>query len=372
MICSCGGSHPSLTPPFQAEVISINLLNEPGGRTASIPFSLKKVTFKYLEKPETLSSRYFIFQSGGKAESDSNNTNLTRFYQLGVSDFYNHFKEKDNTLIPQDTFSLYATSCAYQFDLILQKIEEISGIHPDEILNKKGKFKIFFNVLSHTNNKKEKTGNAFYVSSFFSFVTTLPAKTEIVPLSANLRVIAHEYGHLIFDYLTTDFQDNSHIKEFKNDENNYIRGINEGFADLTSFTITGSTDIMGETFLVNDHDLNASLKIRNFSQSHFNDTNIKDHCNASYYCLGILFNHAYYQTLLSLGMDPNKESDRIKGYKLIVEAMKKTGKLIRSRGLMQGHFLRHFLRDLLDNISDSHFKSHLENHMKANFKNTLG
>lgn len=368
---SCGKSS-DIKGPYTAELLNL-IPKQIGQHSSEEPqYEIKKVTFKYLEDLETLSSRYYNFFSGGTLEVLLNGVIKPRFNEIEISKPALHYSVKDNVIIPKDNYTLFILSTAYQLDFILSEIQKISGINPDEILNAKGKFKIYFNTsLAETTPVQTKTldtGNAAYIPSFFSFITLKTSNAEKVPLSVNLNVMAHEFGHLMFNYLTTNFEDHPHLEEAS--QYTDIVGFNEGFADLISYTLTGNSNALSGSFELKEGKDAEVLSQRDFSKVDFNEQTLS-FCQHGFYCIGTLFNHAFYQTQVDLGLDPTHIEDRIASFKLIVDALKEVGAEVKLNGLNQSSAFRDFIHILLLKIKDPQFSKTLNQNLKKKFPLTL-
>ena len=117
-------------------------------------------------------------------------------------------------------------------------------------------------------------------------------RNENFPLSSNLQIVAHEFGHAIwemaFDSRNTPKCDDRMRQEF------VIKGLHDGFADMQSHRVTGSTNLIKNTLNFVTHDEH------NFSIINFNYNDIimdplpNSVCNRNTYCIGTLFSNVLF------------------------------------------------------------------------------
>lgn len=164
-----------------------------------------------------------------------------------------------------------------------------------------------------------------------------------------------------------------------------ILGLNKGFADLTSYTLTGIPAILEQAYdehefaknsqNVDPDSIKVFLKERTFSEINFTAGTMSK-CHHQHYCFGILFANAFYKTQLALSLDPANKIDRIKSYKLIVEAWKASWKnmkdLVRVETIKRGNLdqsviLLIALNSLVKNITDDKSKLEFTRQLNLNF-----
>ena len=181
----------------------------------------------------------------------------------------------------------------------------------DSIFSKYGKISIFFEpkIILQTDDSTIQSSvklNAAYVPKAHQFIMFQRSNLENIPLATNLQVIAHEFGHAIWEmaFEGGDSQDCDRLKQ-----EYVIRGLNEGFADMHSYTLTGSTNI-----LENSINFGNGAKQRNFSATTFTydqitngvaDSKSSDICSQSFYCIGTLFAKALFNAQKNLSYDQN-------------------------------------------------------------------
>lgn len=265
-------------------------------------YLLSDVFFYYLTNLETLDGNFFKLYRGGSLQQDQNLLIIKNNKDLKLN-----YKIIDGVVVAKDYATLAMLSAYYQFDFISSNLKKISNIDMQDIVNKYGKIEIFFEPklsqdeggLVLTQFPKE---NAAYLPYFHKFILFSRSKLENVPLSMNLQVIAHEFGHSIWEFTL------NHGESLVCDRLGVeyaINGLNEGFADFFSYTLTGSSNILYSS-------LNNVLlsDMRNFSIISFDYDQINDPlsfvhkiCEQNYYCLGTLFANALFQTQKILGYD---------------------------------------------------------------------
>ena len=126
-----------------------------------------------------------------------------------------------------------------------------------------------------------------YQSTKGKFSFTKAATTKGIPSSFNGLIVFHEFGHALWDYKL----------KFNSQDNIFMRGVNEGFADWISYSITGSANIL-KASQYEKKNMNAS-ELRDFSKFNYtlNDINNMELCSTTnfIYCIGSLFANALYK-----------------------------------------------------------------------------
>jgi hypothetical protein len=376
---------PSADGLTRAQVIT--MLPKPRGEVGGVEpkYEIKEVTFKYLEDMKTLSGKYYDFRSGGTLtlnvkQSRSGEVTVDPV-ESGVSAPELYFEVKDGVVIPKDNYSLFILSTAYQLDHIFSKTKELIGTDPDELLKLKGKVKVYFDSkLVQASGRSQESldaNNAAFAPHIYSFIALKTNRTEKVPLSANLNVMAHEFGHLLFEYLTTEFDSKSALGKITKEAETVLSGLNEGFADLTAYTLTGNTNALtGSLESVGSDKLSTIVRQRDFSKVDFDysDASFSDgavsfsRCDHGKYCIGTLFDHAYYTTQLGLNRDVYDFSDRLKEYQELADAMKAFRDPNNLKNIRNSRdALTDYIDILLGNLSSTGFSTALQKNLKTNF-----
>jgi hypothetical protein len=378
---SCG--KPSVTGPIKAQVLTI-VPKTSGEELGKEPkYQIKEVTFSHLDNLDDLVGKYYTFYSGGSLELRVKGSTVTPV-ETNVAKPALHYEVKNNVVIPKDNYTLLILSSAFQLDYIFSNLEQFSSVNPDEILEKKGKLKVYFDTtMTISSGKKTETldhNNAAFARHIYSFITLKTNKNEKIPLSTNLNVISHEFGHLLFEHLTSNSDSDSKLNKLPSKAAVIATGLNEGFADLTAYALTGNSNALSGSFetegeseqpaLIRQRDF-TSVKF-DYSSAVFTSEGVSfDGCDHDFYCIGTLFDNAFYKTQVSQGHDLYTLGERAKAYKLITQAMKAFRNTSENISESGDEFISKYLEILLNNISDANFSSELRKNLKLNFPNSL-
>ena len=142
--------------------------------------------------------------------------------------------------------------------------------------------------------------NAAYLSGVKDFWFFKTSPQEKVPVKMNFGVIAHEFGHYIFDLYFADFDPRAYDTTTYTNEY-FLSALNEGLADYFSFMVTGSVAEFGAS--LDELEEQRRLPVA-WTSATLNDSN----CTGGFYCNGSLLASALYEisatasfTSLSLG-----------------------------------------------------------------------
>jgi hypothetical protein len=270
----------------------------------STAYQVKEVAFDYLEDFERLSSKYYEIIEGGEFTiKDIAGSQVVSDEFSGGGKPRLRYVIENGVVVPRDYNTLLLLSAYYQFERVTASLGATTGISPDAYLKSMGKFRVMFEPKirietdSSTLNATIKL-NAAFVPGKAQFILFQRSNLEKVPLAANLQVIAHEFGHSLFertffenkfDRCEGDEETISSRTAAKRFAQEYaITGLNEGFADVVSWGVTGSTDILRGSI-----DLGDKADERDFSLEKFTfDSLAADNdeaCSGRFYCVGTLF-----------------------------------------------------------------------------------
>ena len=97
--------------------------------------------------------------------------------------------------------------------------------------------------------------NAAYVPTLHHFLLLTDAIPKSVPLAANKGVVAHEFGHAIFHYLTTGDTTSERLLPVNAKGFNSVYSLDEGLADVLGYLVTGRVDFIGDSLSEQDRAL---------------------------------------------------------------------------------------------------------------------
>jgi len=153
--------------------------------------------------------------------------------------------------------------------------------------------------------------NAFYLPGARQFGLARRSRFEEVPLAANRLVLAHEFGHALFEIgfgndggvtCDPDAPNSDPFFPGRFDLEFSTRGLNEGFADVMSFANAGALDVLsGSGFESADRALRGGLAF-----TYDNQTG----CDGQFYCIGTLFARSIFEGFIADGGDPTDSTSR--------------------------------------------------------------
>jgi hypothetical protein len=129
--------------------------------------------------------------------------------------------------------------------------------------------------------------NAAYLPSDNVFLLFQTSSLEKIPMNINFGVIAHEFGHAIFDYKFAE-REIATYSTVLTESDNILSAINEGLSDFFSYMVSNRRQ-----------ELNASLEIfekeRQLPVSWTYATIETSDCSGDYYCKGSVLASALYE-----------------------------------------------------------------------------
>ncbi len=309
LIEGCNKQNEAQGPPYSAEVLQMNSISASQHRSVAPTYKFDTGTYSWLQNLDQLDGIYFKFFFGGilTAKFVTGSIIAAKSFEQSKS-LYLRYKIVNGVVVPKDYSTMAMLSSYFQFDTIANNIQAMSGYSMDNINSNFGKINIFFEPkiqLESDGSTVESSVklNAAYVPGAHQFIMFQRSPLENVPLAANLQVVAHEFGHSIWE-LSFESGKSPDCDRLKQEY--VIRGLNEGFADMMSYTLTGSTDILRNSI----HFGNAADQ-RNFSVITFNYDQItggiadseNNICRQSFYCIGTLFSNALFIAQKNLNYD---------------------------------------------------------------------
>ncbi len=213
-------------------------------------YSIFNRTIPTLHTPSTMRGELGSLMIGGIFEANLSTASLE--YSQG-NPVRPHFHVSEGVAKPLDrdgliAFSYYAhlQDSAYlleQADLDLSPITPIdtaiSPIIPDLSLN--------FLPLE----------NAAYAPTAHCFILLSDLVEKDVPLAANKGIVAHEFGHAVFHFLTTGGTDTPKLVSPTSVSSDSINSLDEGLADVLGYLVSQRTDFIGDSLDNVDRALNT-------------------------------------------------------------------------------------------------------------------
>lgn len=303
LLGACTDKKPSVSFPFKAQIIELTGLDADGRAR----FGFANREFKTLRDLDNLDGDYLKMTQGGNLYIASLEGSLVEAdrYSDGLNPQL-RYDVVDGVIVPKDYSSLVMMSAYYQFDYLYSQMEDKLGFKPASFFENlpvtkiEALFEPKISILSDSTTI-DATGklNAAFSPQSWQFILFQRSAIERMPLAVNLQVLAHEFGHSIFQKYFYKGQ-SSDTDPFQLAY--AYRGLNEGFADFISYIYTGSTDVLraslsmprasnGEN-IANERDFrNTTFSYKTFATT-YGSSNAA--CQGSFYCLGTIFARTLY------------------------------------------------------------------------------
>ncbi len=237
--------------PYKAQVMTIDKVDPTGFQPSTFELGVK--TRKSLNSLEKLEGKTMKVIEGGVLNIKIRGDNIyqPKSFAGGRVPFL-QYTLKNKVITPRDFKTLAILSIFASWDQIYDKLENITGKSMETLLaeRKAKKIKFFFQPALTLDSQDESgtvegkainKANAAYLRKSNDFLLMSSSVLEKVPLVMNSQVIAHEFGHLLFNHFFFKYSE----KECDSDNGYSLNGFNEGFSDFFSYLITGSSDVLG-------------------------------------------------------------------------------------------------------------------------------
>lgn len=272
-------------------------------------FEYKVVDFKYLTDAVHMEGSIANIRGGTLVDADLSNDDVihgdedTVFAKKGARVRID-YTVKDGVILAKNNDSLEMLSLYHQFELIVDFWITNYNFTLEEI----GKFTIHYEPALSANLDGLKIAssprlNAAYFNGLGDFLLFKTSPLEKIPLKLNIAVLAHEFGHKIFDIR---FAQRSSAFVFDNTifkTRRELNATNEGLADYFSWLLVQNTDLFTRS-------LDSQIfKERIIPVSWTNKTldENPDVCTGSYYCKGSILTSALYE----LSIDPSMTKEKV-------------------------------------------------------------
>jgi hypothetical protein len=314
-------------PPYQAQV----LVTKAAASESDVPrLSLEPKTLSLMTSLKNLEGPYFKIVFGGELSiTDIIGSQISNPRFKGGRAPLLRYEIVDGVVVPRDYTTLALLSAFYQYEQIFSSLQDLTGLSKDQVLADSGRMEVLFEPsisirsggLSAQFIQKL---NAAYIPGVKQFVLFRRSAIENVPLSLNQQVVAHEFGHALFEL---GFYQNKFGRCNLDQQQFVIRGVNEGFADIVSWSATGSADVLRNSLSIDE-----IADPRNFSAVAFDyrgliEDNARESddkaCRGSIYCIGTLFASSVLQAHKALGKS-NDETSRRATMKMVYDSLKGT------------------------------------------------
>lgn len=304
--CSKTG-HPPF--PYKAQVIHYI----PPAGSLSGRWNISEQTLPTMEDPDSARGKFFEILTGRNLEIDSTvGSIVSGKISGGVSKNSLRYTLKNGVMVPRDTTTLMIFSSFHAFEQVFENIEPATGLNP-EVLKQTlgGRYQIFFEPTIEVMDGQSETRispktNAAFNPDGNNFILFRRSSVEDVPLAANTKVIAHEFGHALFknsffrqknesctkaDAAQAENRKNDKFFEGRMGLEFAMSGFNEGYSDFVSYIMTGDVNAL-EGGVTADEIAARSLEGKPFF---FYQLAGDTACSGTFYCVGTLFARALYK-----------------------------------------------------------------------------
>jgi hypothetical protein len=342
LVClfSLGGCDGELEgPPYRAQIIDIVSIDP---STSEPTFSLVTREFALLDDLDGLAAPQLrLFRGGTLYLREIAGSVVIDGRIEGAESPRLRYLVDDGVAIARDYPTLAMLSSFYQYERVIVDLERVTGLTSEELFAAMGQLEVFFEPAIRAEDELGDSElvmkfNAFYIPGLQQFGLAQRSRLEEVPLSVNLQVIAHEFGHGLFEltFFENDYED---CEERPSNEGNpffpgrfsveyAISGFNEGFADFISFAYTGGTNpVITIPF---DSVVERDMAATTFRFADLGGSGSA--CGGAFYCIGTLFARSLHEAFLALGNDPLDPEARGAFSRQVVAAMGATQQAMRA------------------------------------------
>jgi hypothetical protein len=286
--CSSSSNSDGLSAPFKAKIVAYD----------STDYSMQTVTFKTLTDVDSVVGTYAYLSGNSIIDA---NAEISASTVIGDDSLYidpgsdlriDYSVDGDGVIIPRNFDSMDALGIYYTYETVLDYWITNFGISLEDF----GRLRLQYAPrieAREQNSKVSQSGkfNAAFLPGSRDFLMFRTSPLESIPFNINLGVIAHEFGHAVFDFKfagkdATFYDSESEIS----DEN--LSGMNEGIADYFAFMMTGRT----LDFAASDEAFSLErVPPVGWTLSTLESSIKLGACNGSFYCKGSILNSALYE-----------------------------------------------------------------------------
>ncbi len=284
MIFSACGKRDNAKAPFEARIIA----SENG------VYQLRTVQFRYLTNIDNLDGSVTEIIGHAALNADAGidefidpNAHDSLYIDRGRRVFIDYTLD-GNVVVPRNFDSMAMLAMYYNYERTIGYWLDAQAFTLEDF----GKLRMYYAPRIKSQSKEGSIEGSIKVNAaflpgprdLFFFKTS---RLEQVPINMNFGVMAHEFGHALFDYKFANknaafYQTNDREAE------DQLRGINEGLADFFSFAVTGANEEIGESLAsIRDERL---LPVK-WTYSTLNDSQ----CEGGVYCKGSILASALYE-----------------------------------------------------------------------------
>lgn len=340
-LAGCGVDPPP-GPPFSALVLDIDQVVD-GNPT----FVYAERQLETVDDFDHLDGALFRLLRGGTLTAREVSGSLVIDPEFsGADDPDLRYRVEGGVAIPRDYSTLAMISAAYQLEQVMLSLDQVVGTPASEIVTA-GRYELLFEPTLRQEGEVTATVtpkfNAFYLpGGVRQFGLARRSQFEELPVAVSPLVLAHEFGHGLFELSFDGGVAASCDPDARNDDvlfpgrlqlEHAISGFNEGWADFVSFSVLGTVDpLAGVGF--DDESRNMDRATYQFADIDCSGADCD--CGGSFYCIGTVFARSLYEAFLAGGGDPTDRASRGAFSTEIFGALGGTQASIAARGDMPG------------------------------------
>lgn len=284
ILASCAAPEEPVTYPIRAEIVASD----------NGDYRLQEVTFKTLTDVRKMKGSIATLLGGASLNVNINTEEIIRsddaskiYREPGNAVNLDYFV-RDGLVIPKNFKSMEMLGLYYAYERTLLFWQDKVGID----FQTEGYPSVYYNPSFSSAKKGQRTEvvltlNAAYLSGAKDFWFFKTSRREKIPVKMNFGVVAHEFGHFIFDRYFAEF-DASFYKTDREANHIKLSGMNEGLADFFSYMVTGSVD----EFAASLEDLG---KFRKMPVPWRLSTLERSGCEGGFYCKGSILASALHE-----------------------------------------------------------------------------
>ncbi len=335
VLSSASCSTDNLSGDIEVEVLVVNGVDPSNGAPS---FALNRQTLRGVENLQKLETAFLRVVRGGVLRVDEiSNADVVEPIEFrdGQSADLRYYTD-DGVVVARDYSGVIMLSALYSAQETALSLDAI-GVARDDFFSR-GRFEVLFEPEFRASAGEVEVVvrpklNAFFLPGANQFGLAQRSFIETVPIGANPVVLAHEFGHALFEFLFYDGLAPSSCDANPEQGRLFgeyaIAGFNEGYGDFVAFSRFGITNPL---FAFSDR---IDISDRGFSSEYvYDDLEDEKVCGGRFYCIGTLFARSLYLAYLALGDDPLDELARSRFASTVNSALQGTRQRVLASGLL--------------------------------------
>jgi len=292
-LVSCAYPEDDASWPIRAEIVA----SENG------VYQLREVAFQTLTNLQHMRGTIGALQGGASLNVLADIAEIIKsdkpddIYQERGKPVNLDFLTRDGLVIPKNFKSMEMLGLYYAYERTILYWRDVMGIDFEQ----NGYPSIYYNPSFTASEQGQKTEvvlalNAAYLSGAKDFWFFKTSRREKIPVKMNYGVVAHEFGHYIFDKFFAEFDSLFYESDFELNSSQ-LSGINEGISDFLSFLVTESVDEFAASLdeLGNFRRMPVAWRLNTLEDSG---------CEGGFYCKGSLLASALHEIATTTSSSP--------------------------------------------------------------------